>query len=110
MSDQDDKPRLTEEERKANHIASEQKRRQAIRDGFDRLSVIVPGMEGMARSEGVVLRHTIDLIHEQLKEREALIRELEAKGETVDPALKTGYQEGLAALEERATKAEQNSS
>ncbi|KAK0733384.1 hypothetical protein B0T26DRAFT_633159 [Lasiosphaeria miniovina] len=94
MSDQDDKPRLTEEERKANHIASaEQKRRQAIRDGFDRLSVIVPGMVGMARSEGVVLRHTIGLIHEQLKEREALIRELEAKGETVDPALKTGYQE-----------------
>ena len=35
-----DKPRLTEQEKKNNHIASEQKRRQAIREGFDRLAEI----------------------------------------------------------------------
>ncbi|KAG9714418.1 hypothetical protein KCU73_g16218, partial [Aureobasidium melanogenum] len=44
-----DKPRLTEQEKKNNHIASEQKRRQAIREGFDRLAEIVPGMSGQGR-------------------------------------------------------------
>ena len=38
-----DKTRLTEAEKKQNHIISEQKRRQAIRQDFDRLSTITPG-------------------------------------------------------------------
>jgi heteromeric Ino2p/Ino4p transcription factor len=51
-----ERPRLTESEKKTNHIASEQKRRMAIREGFDRLTEIVPGLEGMGRSESVVLQ------------------------------------------------------
>lgn len=51
-----DKPRLTEEEKKINHIASEQKRRQAIREGFDQLASLTPGMEGQGRSEALVLQ------------------------------------------------------
>ena len=47
--------RLTEQEKKNNHIASEQKRRNAIRDGFDRLTELIPGCEGQGRSEGMVL-------------------------------------------------------
>lgn len=47
--------RLTEQEKKNNHIASEQKRRNAIRDGFDKLTELIPGCEGQGRSEGMVL-------------------------------------------------------
>ncbi|EAQ90832.1 hypothetical protein CHGG_02767 [Chaetomium globosum CBS 148.51] len=50
-----EKRRLTEKEKKANHLASEKKRREHIRDQFDRLSNIVPGLEGRARSEGLSL-------------------------------------------------------
>jgi len=46
-----DRPRLTDAEKKQNHILSEQKRRQAIRMGFDRLAAMTPGMNGMGRSE-----------------------------------------------------------
>lgn len=61
-----DKPRLTEEEKKLNHIRSEKKRREAIRDGFNRLSDIVPGMEGKGRSEALVLEATKTEIQRQL--------------------------------------------
>jgi hypothetical protein len=54
-----DRPRLTEAQKKENHIRSEQKRREAIREGFDRLASIVPGMEGQGRSEAVVLDATV---------------------------------------------------
>lgn len=48
---------LTAEEKKANHIASEQKRRQAIREGFDRLTEVVPGLtKSQGRSETIVLQ------------------------------------------------------
>ncbi len=69
-----EKPRLTEQEKKNNHIASEQKRRQAIRDGFDRLATIVPGMEGQGRSEAVVLQATTEFMREQLEERKRLLQ------------------------------------
>lgn len=67
-----DKPRLTEQEKKNNHIASEQKRRQAIRDGFDRLADIVPGMSGQGRSEAVMLQATVTHMREQLARKDAL--------------------------------------
>jgi hypothetical protein len=51
-----ERPRLTEQEKKNNHIASEQKRRMAIREGFDRLTEMVPGLEGQGRSESIVLK------------------------------------------------------
>ncbi|KAI0150006.1 hypothetical protein F4776DRAFT_659896 [Hypoxylon sp. NC0597] len=68
----DDKPRLTEEEKKQNHIASEQKRREAIRAGFDRLCELVPGLEGHGRSEGFVLKETVKYMREQLARRRRL--------------------------------------
>ncbi|ORY04812.1 hypothetical protein K493DRAFT_378173 [Basidiobolus meristosporus CBS 931.73] len=46
---------LTEEEKRANHIASEQKRRQNIRIGFERLVDIVPTLNHNHRSESVIL-------------------------------------------------------
>jgi heteromeric Ino2p/Ino4p transcription factor len=84
----DEKPRLTEEEKKQNHIASEQKRRQAIRDGFDRLCELVPGMEGQGRSEGLVLKRTVEHMREQMEQRRQLVQEREARGEVVEERLK----------------------
>ncbi|OGM46734.1 helix-loop-helix DNA-binding domain protein [Aspergillus bombycis] len=79
-----EKPRLTEQEKKNNHIASEQKRRAAIREGFDRLTELVPGLEGQGRSESIVLRKTVDFIHMQLQERQELIAEIERRGGHID--------------------------
>ncbi|KAK9687331.1 Transcription factor, variant 2 [Basidiobolus ranarum] len=47
---------LTEEEKKANHIASEQKRRQNIRIGFEQLVDIVPTLSQCHRSESAILQ------------------------------------------------------
>lgn len=83
-----DKPRLTDQEKKNNHIASEQKRRAAIREGFDRLTGLVPGLEGQGRSESIVLQKTVDFIHVKLQERHNLIAEVENKGGRVDESLR----------------------
>ncbi|KAJ5578583.1 transcriptional regulator family: Helix-loop-helix [Penicillium hispanicum] len=89
VSGQDkDKPRLTDQEKKNNHIASEQKRRAAIREGFDRLTELVPGLEGQGRSESIVLQKTVDFIHLKLQERQGLIAEIENKGGRVDDSLR----------------------
>ncbi|MCJ1257119.1 hypothetical protein MMC24_004944 [Lignoscripta atroalba] len=83
-----EKPRLTEQEKKSNHIASEQKRRAAIREGFDRLAELVPGLEGQGRSEGLVLGKCVEYAKEQMEERKTLIKEVEARGGVVDNGLK----------------------
>ncbi|RJE19340.1 helix-loop-helix DNA-binding domain-containing protein [Aspergillus sclerotialis] len=83
-----DKPRLTEQEKKNNHIASEQKRRAAIREGFDRLTELVPGLEGQGRSESIVLKKTVDFMHLKLRERQELIAEIENRGGHVDDSLR----------------------
>jgi hypothetical protein len=84
----DEKPRLTEEEKKQNHIASEQKRRQAIREGFDRLTELVPGLEGQGRSEGLVLKRTVDFMREKIEERRVIVEQIEKAGGVVDEKLK----------------------
>lgn len=71
-----DKPRLTDAQKKENHIASEQKRRQAIRENFDRLAEIVPGMEGQGRSEAVVLAATVEYLRAELTVKEQLCEEM----------------------------------
>jgi len=82
-----ERPRLTEQEKKSNHIASEQKRRMAIREGFDRLTEIVPGLEGQGRSESVVLRKSVDHMREVLQERQELIERIQALGGEIPPDL-----------------------
>ncbi|TGJ88322.1 hypothetical protein E0Z10_g443 [Xylaria hypoxylon] len=103
----DERPRLTEEEKKQNHIASEQKRREAIRSGFDRLCDLVPGLEGQGRSEGVVLNRTVAFIREQLVRRRELVLATEARGEHVSKELREPL-EILARLEERDRQRELN--
>ncbi|KAF9692167.1 hypothetical protein EKO04_009929 [Ascochyta lentis] len=75
-----DRPRLTEAQKKENHIRSEQKRREAIREGFDRLASIVPGMEGQGRSEAVVLEATIKYMREKIVERQKIIADAHVQG------------------------------
>jgi len=79
---------LTEQEKKNNHIASEQKRRQAIREGFDRLTELVPGLEGQGRSESVVLRKSVDFMRKEVEERRTLVARIEALGGEVPENLK----------------------
>lgn len=47
---------LTEDQKKANHIASEQKRRANIRIGFDQLVELVPNLTDCQRSESLILQ------------------------------------------------------
>ncbi|CAO3649381.1 unnamed protein product [Cunninghamella echinulata] len=71
---------LTEAQKKANHIASEQKRRANIRIGFDQLVDIVPTLSHCHRSESLILQKSYDYIQQlidtktNLKER---VRELQ---------------------------------
>lgn len=62
----------------------EQKRRQAIREGFDRLTELVPGLEGQGRSESIVLNKTVSFMRAQLQEREQLVARIERMGGKVD--------------------------
>ncbi len=84
-----DRPTLTEEQKKANHIASEKKRRNNIREQYDKLAEMTPGMEGHGRSEGRVLEEVVRYGQELCAERARLIRAIEARGGPVDPKLKT---------------------
>ncbi|KAJ2866157.1 Transcription factor [Coemansia erecta] len=63
---------LTEDEKKANHIASEQKRRQNIRVGYDQLIQIVPTLTPSQRSEALILQKTVEYVKYLLMEREIL--------------------------------------
>jgi hypothetical protein len=72
---------LTAAQRRANHIASEQKRRGMIRKGFEDLSEIVPDIEENT-SKAVILALThqfIENIEQQNKGLELIIKDLEAK-------------------------------
>lgn len=75
---------LTPEEKKAHHIQSEQKRRHVIRDAFDDLTRIVPGLgRSQSKSEAIVLKRTVEYIQEQNQEIHALeaeLAQLEAHG------------------------------
>ena len=46
---------LTEEEKRANHIASEQKRRMNLRDKYERLIDVVPDLDYSVKGEAVIL-------------------------------------------------------
>ena len=75
-----DKPRLTQDQKKKNHIESEKKRREAIRGGFEALSNIIPGTQGQARSEAVVLQRTVQYLKEELAKKEELWQDAKARG------------------------------
>ncbi|KAI9470614.1 MAG: hypothetical protein EXX96DRAFT_622827 [Benjaminiella poitrasii] len=72
---------LTEAEKKANHIASEKKRRQNIRLGFDQLIESVPSLTQGNRSEAFILQKSVDHIKHLMNVKNDLktqIRDLQA--------------------------------
>ena len=93
--EKDEKRRLTEEEKKKNHINSEKKRRAGIRGGFDVLSEMIPGFEGMGRSEGRVVAGAVEYGLELIRERDQLIAELESRGVHVDDEMKYERWDGV---------------
>ncbi|KAK9241445.1 hypothetical protein V1525DRAFT_393170 [Lipomyces kononenkoae] len=71
---------LTEEQRRKNHISSEKKRRDIIKQGFDELSHLVPVLRAGGFSKSTVLGHVVEFLsdlerkNQQLK---AIVEKLE---------------------------------
>lgn len=84
---------LTEEQKRQNHILSEQRRRNAIRDGFANLCASVPSLRGQGgtgagSSKGVILFKAVEYLQklqakvERLEEEEERLAFLCAQGAT----------------------------
>lgn len=69
---------LTEEQKRENHIRSEQKRRTLIREGFEDLNNLVPGLRGGGFSKSAVLIMSADWLEGLLRGNEVLRQRLEA--------------------------------
>ncbi|PYI24648.1 putative HLH transcription factor [Aspergillus japonicus CBS 114.51] len=67
---------LTEEQKRSNHILSEQKRRNLIRQGFDDLCLLVPGLKGGGFSKSAMLTQAADWLEEILRGNEILKAQL----------------------------------
>ncbi|KAI8063724.1 Myc-type, basic helix-loop-helix domain-containing protein [Gilbertella persicaria] len=71
---------LTEEQKRANHIASEQKRRANIRIGFEKLINIVPTLSNGHKSEALILQKSVEYLRQLVESKTALkekMRELQ---------------------------------
>ena len=69
---------LTEEQKRENHIKSEQKRRTLIREGFEDLNNLVPGLRGGGFSKSAVLIMSADWLENLLQGNEVLQQRLDS--------------------------------
>ncbi|KAI9315725.1 hypothetical protein BX666DRAFT_1860419 [Dichotomocladium elegans] len=69
---------LTEEEKRMNHIASEQKRRCTIRNGFKNLTELVPSLKNMSNSKSNVLFQAVDYIKYLEKRNKSLQQKIQS--------------------------------
>lgn len=67
---------LTEDQKRENHIKSEQKRRTLIREGFEDLGELVPGLRGGGFSKSAVLIMSADWLEELIQGNEVLRQRL----------------------------------
>ncbi|OLN92114.1 hypothetical protein CCHL11_01521 [Colletotrichum chlorophyti] len=67
---------LTEAQKRENHIKSEQKRRTLIKEGFDDLCEIVPGLKGGGFSKSTMLTMAAEWLEDMLKGNEELRAQL----------------------------------
>lgn len=67
---------LSEEQKRENHIRSEQKRRTLIKEGFDDLCDLVPGLRGGGFSKSTMLTMAADWLEELVRGNEALAAQL----------------------------------
>ncbi|KAF9971691.1 hypothetical protein BGZ73_005264, partial [Actinomortierella ambigua] len=65
---------LTEEEKRANHIASEQKRRNTIRNGFKDMTEIIPELRDVNSSKSTILFKAVDFI-KQLERQNRILQD-----------------------------------
>ncbi|KAI9312468.1 Myc-type, basic helix-loop-helix domain-containing protein, partial [Dichotomocladium elegans] len=63
---------LTEEEKRTNHIASEQKRRNTIRNGFKEMTDIIPTLKNVNHSKSTILFKAAEYIRYLDKRNEEL--------------------------------------
>lgn len=69
---------LSEEQKRENHIRSEQKRRTLIKEGFDDLCDLVPGLKGGGFSKSTMLTMTAEWLEEILVGNRELTAQLAA--------------------------------
>lgn len=67
---------LTEEQKRENHIRSEQKRRTLIKEGFDDLCELVPSLNGGGFSKSTMLSIAGDYLEEIIRGNETLANQL----------------------------------
>ncbi|KAL1881119.1 hypothetical protein VTK73DRAFT_4796 [Phialemonium thermophilum] len=67
---------LTEEQKRENHIRSEQKRRTLIKEGFDDLCDLVPGLKGGGFSKSSMLTMAAEWLDELLRGNQQLQAQL----------------------------------
>ena len=67
---------LSEEQKRTNHILSEQKRRNLIRQGFDDLCSLVPGLRSGGFSKSAMLTQAADWLEDLLRGNEILQSQL----------------------------------
>ncbi len=69
---------LSEAQKRSNHIKSEQKRRTVIKEGFDDLCELVPGLGGGGFSKSTMLTMSAEWLEELLHGNQALQKQLDA--------------------------------
>jgi len=67
---------LSEEQKRTNHILSEQKRRNLIRQGFDDLCTLVPSLRGGGFSKSAMLTQAADWLEDIMRGNEILHSQL----------------------------------
>ncbi|OJJ32363.1 hypothetical protein ASPWEDRAFT_117780 [Aspergillus wentii DTO 134E9] len=67
---------LTEDQKRSNHILSEQKRRNLIRQGFDEMCSLVPGLRGGGFSKSAMLTQAADWLEDTIRGNEILRAQL----------------------------------
>ncbi|OQO01905.1 hypothetical protein B0A48_12378 [Cryoendolithus antarcticus] len=86
---------LTEDQKRANHVKSEQKRRNEIRIGCERLASLL-NMKGQGKSEARILELTVQAIKEQLALKEAIKQHIEeTRGQASVNAVDEMYREAM---------------
>lgn len=71
---------LTEEQRRANHIKSERKRRTHIKGGFEELVAMVPALKGGGFAKSAVLHTACDWVEDMVKGNQLLNEQLRRMG------------------------------
>jgi hypothetical protein len=75
---------LTEDQKRENHIKSEQKRRTLIKEGFDDLNELVPDLRGGGHSKSVVLVMAADWLEDLIEGNKVLRARLQELEEGVE--------------------------